>query len=90
MTPRQLQTLKFIEGFWDEQQYGPSWKDIRTHLQVASDESVRGLLSRLKENGWVTWVHRHHRSVRSLRNPAGGGEGNGLGTEAEVRNPHAS
>jgi len=85
MTPRQLQTLEFIEGFWDQWNYGPSYKDIGGYLEVSSPETVRGLLYRLRDNGYVTWSPKSHRSVRSLRKawdvprrtPAGGGDQNG-------------
>ena len=85
MTPRQLQTLEFIEGCWNQQHYGPSYKDIGKHLEVKSDETVRGLLFRLRDHGWGTWSPKHHRSVRSLRTPAGGVVRNGADAGIDAR-----
>ena len=84
MTPRQLEALEFIEGYWDKNQYAPSYADIAKGLGVSSTNTVYTILHRLERAGWIQKNQREHRSVRSTRRPAGAGAVLDAETESSV------
>lgn len=67
MTPRQAETLKFLE---DEAAAGrptPSFSEIANHLGLRSKSGVVRLLDALEKRGRVTRLDRTARSVRLVR-----------------------
>jgi repressor LexA len=64
MTPRQKECLTYINDFWREQGYAPSYEEIRTAMGAKSKSSVSALVAKLEERGYVERIPNLARSVR--------------------------
>lgn len=64
MTPRELQTLRFIESFIAEHTYSPSFEEIRVGIGAASKSRVSQLVFSLCEQGRITMRTGRDRSIR--------------------------
>ncbi len=53
MTPRQSQVLKFVNNFWEENDYSPSLKEIQDGLKITSYTSVAQCCNGLIERGYI-------------------------------------
>jgi len=67
MTPKQKRVLEYIEQYWDDYGYAPSFDDIAEYMGYASKNSVTFMLNSLIRRGYVSKITNAHRSVRSLR-----------------------
>ena len=54
MTPRQSQILKFVNNFWEENDYSPSLKEIQDGLKITSYTSVAQCCNGLVERGYIS------------------------------------
>lgn len=67
----EVELLTFVRAYADEHGYPPSTREITTELGFKSVESVHRILVHLREQGLVTWVPNHARTLRVLnREPA--------------------
>ena len=64
MTPRQKQTLDFIRGYWEDNEYAPSYEEIREGINAKSKSSVASLIRKLEERGYIERVPNAARSIR--------------------------
>jgi len=63
MTPRQSEALEFIREFWEENQYSPSYEEIKDALGLKSKSGVAFLVTKLEEQGFVRRRPNETRSV---------------------------
>lgn len=52
-SPRQIQLLKLLVAYIDSRGYAPSRREMAELLCVSSTNTIQGLLSKLKELGFV-------------------------------------
>jgi repressor LexA len=64
MTPRQHECLNFIKSFWSENDYAPSFEEIKNALGAKSKSSVTGLVSKLEARGYIQRMPNLARSIR--------------------------
>jgi repressor LexA len=64
LTPRQHAAYEFITGFIDQEQYAPSYEEIRRHLRLASLNAVAKLVAQLRRRGAL--ADAPHNAKRSL------------------------
>lgn len=69
MTRPQLALLKFISVYIEREQIPPTIADMCIGTQSKSKSTVHGILSRLQEQGYVSWRTHRARSVVVLRKP---------------------
>lgn len=67
MTPRQKQCLDYIQRYWDEHGYAPSYNDIREALSAKSKSSVAALIEQLVQRGYVTRTPHLARSIQVVQ-----------------------
>jgi repressor LexA len=63
---RQADILEFIQTFWDENGYGPSFRDIMHGCGYRSTSSVSHQLAQLKDMGEIEYQPHIARSIRIL------------------------
>ena len=56
--------MTYINDFWREQGYAPSYEEIRTAMGAKSKSSVSALVAKLEERGYVERIPNLARSVR--------------------------
>ena len=64
MTPRMSACLKFISAYWAENDYAPSYDDIREGLGAKSKGTVSELVSKLEARGYIERTPNLARSIR--------------------------
>ena len=69
MTPQQSKALIFIDMFWDEHAYSPTYKDIMEHLGLASKSGIYRIVSALVRDGYITHEHNRRRNLRVIDMP---------------------
>ena len=62
MTKRQRDAFKFIQDFWRENQYAPSYSEIADGLGVQRSRAYC-LVSQLQERGFVSTMRGKARSI---------------------------
>jgi repressor LexA len=70
MTPRQKECLDFIEAFWAEHGFAPSYDEIRIALGAKSKASVTGWVSKLEARGYIQRIPNLARSIRLVEGVA--------------------
>jgi|TARA_A100000171_G_C2065020_1_gene111869 SOS-response transcriptional repressor LexA len=63
MTPNQSKILKFINTFWIEKDYSPSYKEIQEELKIPSLMTVAKNCRRLEQRGYITKIKHAKRSI---------------------------
>lgn len=63
ITPRQRDVYLFLKYFWDEYGYSPTYQEIANALGLVSKESIRQIVERLCEKGYVTHTKRSMRTI---------------------------
>lgn len=61
---RQADILAFIQDFWDQNGYGPSFRDIMHNCGYHSTSSVAHQLAQLRDMGKIDYQDRIARSIR--------------------------
>jgi len=61
---RDGEILRFIESYWNENGYAPSFRDICAALGFKSPATVAHYLRRMREQGLVEYEDRIPRTVR--------------------------
>lgn len=64
MTPRQLQLCDFIHDYTAEHRMAPTLRDMQDYMQFKSVSNVHVMLSRLRDQGDITFTPRRARSVK--------------------------
>ena len=64
MTPRQKETLDFIRGYWEDNEYAPSYEEIREGISAKSKSSVASLIKKLEERDYIERIPNAARSIR--------------------------
>lgn len=85
LTQRQLQLLKFIQGYVREHDVSPSFEEMRTALRLRSKSGIHRLISGLEERGYVRRMAYRARALELVRPADGAG-----GAEAEASSPEAA
>jgi repressor LexA len=67
MTPRQKECLDFIKAFWAENEFAPSFEEIKDTLGAKSKSSVTGLVSKLEARGYIERIPNLARSIRIVQ-----------------------
>ena len=60
---RLWQTAQFIAGFWTENRYGPTLREIQHEIGVPSLTTVREDLAALKDEGFITYLPKQARTI---------------------------
>ena len=63
MTPKQKDILKFVNKFWVDNEYSPTYKEIQNGLQINSLTSVASCCKSLMRRGYLTKLKHSHRSI---------------------------
>lgn len=63
LTKRQRDLLLFINGFVADKGYGPSYREMRDGLRLASHSRVKDLLAALEERGRICRLPNRSRAV---------------------------
>ena len=66
MTPRQVEGLRFIEGYIDRNTHSPSYDEIRTALGLASKSGVFRLINELSSLGYIEQTKDRRRTIKVL------------------------
>lgn len=66
LTERQLEALRFTEGFIADEKRAPTFREIAAGLGLASPHPAYRLMLALYEKGYVTWT-ANARSLKVLR-----------------------
>ncbi|MFH1146039.1 MAG: transcriptional repressor LexA [bacterium] len=53
LTKRQREVLNFIVGFWDNNQYAPSYREIAVHFGLSSVSTIHSHVQLLKGKGYL-------------------------------------
>jgi len=69
LTPRQLNLLRFVDGFIVERGYSPSFEEMRIGLGLASKSGVWRMVEALKRRGWVRRDFAYRRTIEVVRAP---------------------
>ena len=67
LTPKQLEILRFIQNFIDQNHYSPSYREIMQHFDFNSLGSVYKYIHTLKRKGVLALDKNSHRSLIPLR-----------------------
>jgi SOS-response transcriptional repressor LexA len=62
MTPIQQKTLKFIEAFWEEHDYSPSYREISHHTQKVLSNVYR-VVDNLVQRGFLVTEKGRQRAI---------------------------
>ncbi len=54
MTPKQLELLKFIRNTIAHRGDGPTFKEMKGHMNVTSNQTIDDFLSALERDGYIT------------------------------------
>ena len=60
---RLWQTAQFIAGFWTENRYGPTLREIQHEIGIPSLTTVRDDLVALKASGLITYLPKQARTI---------------------------
>jgi repressor LexA len=64
---KRRQILRFIRDYQRRQGMAPTIAEITNAMGYASKNAVRTHLQQLAQEGWVTFEHYRHRSLRVLK-----------------------
>ncbi len=64
MTPKQKRVLDYIKGYWAENGYAPSYRDIADGTGMKSMAHVFSMVKQLHERGFITKMSERARSIR--------------------------
>jgi len=64
VTPKQSQVLKFINNFWSDKSYAPSYDEIQKGLKINSQTSVAQICNSLVKRGYIERIKYAHRSMK--------------------------
>jgi len=68
LTPKELKVMEYIESFIVENNYSPSYREIQSHLELASVGSVQNYIKQLTKKGFIEKISSHqNRSLRVLK-----------------------
>ena len=60
---RLWRTAQFIAGFWTENRYGPTLREIQQSIGIPSLTTVRDDLVVLKASGFITYLPKQARTI---------------------------
>jgi hypothetical protein len=60
---RLWKTAQFIAGFWTENRYGPTLREIQQSIGIPSLTTVRDDLVALKASGFITYLPKQARTI---------------------------
>ena len=60
---RLWKTAQFIAGFWTENRYGPTLREIQQSIGIPSLTTVRDDLVTLKAGGFITYLPKQARTI---------------------------
>jgi len=60
---RLWKTAQFIAGFWTQNRYGPTLREIQHEIGVPSLTTVRDDLAALKDSGFITYLPKQARTI---------------------------
>ena len=63
MTPRQSEILKFVNSFWEKNDYSPSLEEIASGVNISSVASVYHCCNNLERRGYITRLKHARRSI---------------------------
>ena len=63
MTPRERQVLDFVERFYCEHKYSPSYQEIADALGMKSKGGIKDILASLARDGFIIWHPSSRRGV---------------------------
>lgn len=66
LTSREDEVLGFIQWCIEDCRRPPTYKEIREHIGVASDNSVYKILSKLEDKGFIVRDPRTARNIQLL------------------------
>ncbi len=69
-TRRQLELLRFIEGYLETRGYAPDFANMKHGMGIASNSSIHRLLTGLEERGWIKRRPLFARAIEVLHPPA--------------------
>ncbi len=68
LTPKELKVMEYIENFIIENNYSPSYREIQSHMELASIGSVQNYIKQLTKKGFIEKTSSHqNRSLRVLK-----------------------
>lgn len=67
MTKRQKDVLDFIQAFWKEHGYAPSYEAIKSGVGLSSKSHIARIVVALTERGFITRCPRKARSIRVVQ-----------------------
>jgi DNA-binding MarR family transcriptional regulator len=69
LTPRQLECMKFISSYVDQNGHAPTMNQIAAALGLKSRSGAHRIIESLIERGWLARVNGLHRSLAVIRKP---------------------
>lgn len=63
MTPRERQVLDFVERFYCEHKYSPSYQEIADAMDMRSKGGIKNILSALARDGFIVWSPSSRRGI---------------------------
>ena len=70
LTPRQLELLRFVQGYLEAHGFGPSLREMAAGLALAGKSSIHRELCALEAHGLVRRLRRRERAIEVLLPPA--------------------
>lgn len=67
LTPKEKMVLEFIENYFSEAGFSPSYQEIKEHFNLASFNSVQNYLKQLSQKGYVQVLPHQKRAIQLLQ-----------------------
>jgi SOS-response transcriptional repressor LexA len=67
MTPKRLQILRLIHGYWHHYQMGPTLQELANQMNVKSRSNMHYAIAALIKQGWLARISNESRGIALTR-----------------------
>lgn len=67
LTKRQREALEAVINYVEVKNYPPSYRELGKLIGLSSSSTVCGLLNKLKDKGFVSWIEGQPRTLRIIK-----------------------
>ena len=70
LTPKQLKLLKYLKNYFKENEYMPSFEEMKVYMNIKSKSGVHHMLGAIEWKGYIKRIPASPRAIKIIKEVA--------------------